>query len=326
MFAHHDSEGATVLTRVTPGDPTPRTSPVSGMPDATLKDSERNPVYSIVQVGNEIALTRAICNGHEDALATGTVTICRIAADTLQASCSQNEAPCATAKLVANGSDVTLLACSVTDSPAIVPLDLAELPATQEELFPLGYSELTPLAMSCEGEACSALLAVNSAQVTTGYDRRLVFVDLDLTEACAASTCGASPAVPTGLFSTSSSEQYQPNITLEQQAAGLPQAVVTVQRGDRRFVPTLSLLGRDGVAWSQAVLGTSAAVLRRRGGLWRARTAVFRGRAVPVRGYGERRGDRDALPLVLSSQGLPKMARLRRPYLFARSERPRLEQ
>jgi hypothetical protein len=275
LFAHLTAAGAMALTRVTPGDPTPHTQLVTGMPPITLNRDQNNPTFSVVQLGDQIGLTRAACNRHEDARSTGTFDLCRVSAENSEAVCSQVEAPCQEAKLVSDGMDVMLLACRNRESPALVPLDLAAIPAEQPALFPTGHSHFTPLALSCEGASCSALVEINSSPAATGYDFRLAFVDLEFGEGCVGSTCGARPLEPTSVLGAwSDTPSFRPSIGVERQSAGLPFAVVTLlhQPDGLNFDPRLSLLERDGVRWAGSVPTTAAALFARGGdflGFWK---------------------------------------------------------
>jgi hypothetical protein len=262
LFAHPTAEGALALTRVKASDRTVSTGVVTGIPSTDLRANEKNPVFSVVQVGDQVGLTRGVCNRREDAEPTGAFDLCRISTATLAAVCSEVEAPCQAAKLVASGSAVTLLGCSF-ESPTLVPLDLAAIPARQPGFFPSGYSSFEPLSLTCEGDACSALLELSSSRMVTGHDARLAFADLDLAAGCTAATCRASSLEPTALFTEASDDpSYTPSLTLQRQITGLPLAVVTLDRDEQglNYLPQLSLLERTGVRWTQPVTSSAAAV------------------------------------------------------------------
>lgn len=260
LFAHQTAQGNVALTRVSAADLAVRTELVTGMPSTAIHANEKNPVFSVVQVGDQVGLTRAVCNGHEDDNPTGTFDLCRISAVTLEAVCSEVEDPCEQFKLVADGSDVTLVGCG---SPTFIPLDLAAIPVEQPGYFPTGYSWFEPLSLTCDGDACSALLAVNSSRLTTGYDLNLAFADLELAPGCNAETCRASSPTPTAVFSeVSHNPSAAPSITLQRQIAGLPVAVATLAPDDQavNYRAQVSVLDRDGVRWTQPVPSSAAAL------------------------------------------------------------------
>jgi hypothetical protein len=257
LFAYLTPTGETVLGRVTPGDPEPRVTTISGLPDAAIHVGDLNPSFSVLEVGDQIALTRSICNGHEDASPTGPVAICRVSRAGV-AECTQAEAPCWDARLVAVGSNVELCACGGRNAPSIMPLDLSALP-TDDGIFPTASAHDEPLALDCHGDDCSVLMRIDSTQATTGYDTRLAFQDLTLADGCDVTTCSAGLLEPAGLYSATT-EYYFPNLTLERQSKGFPQGVVTVQRDGIDAVPTLALLGPDGVGWAQPVPSPDASI------------------------------------------------------------------
>jgi hypothetical protein len=134
---------------------------------------------------------------------------------------------------------------------------------TIRRYFPTGYSWFEPLSLTCDGDACSALLAVNSSRLITGHELNLAFADLELAPGCTADTCRASSPTPTAVFSeVSYNPADAPSITLQRQIAGLPLAVATLAPDDQavNYLPHVSVLDRDSVRWTQPVPSSAAAL------------------------------------------------------------------
>ena len=248
LFAFNSARGP-ALARVSPGDATADIVPVTGMPSTAISSSPDNPEFSVVQVGDDIGLTRAACNHHEDAPATGTFDLCRVSVATAEAVCSEVDLPCERGKLVANGSRVTYLGCD-GGAPTLVPVALAQFPEKTPGFFPTGHALFAPLALTCDADRCSALLELDSSRLMTGYDVELAFADLEFDAGCRVGTCAASALAPTGVFALDSDDTVDgPNVTVQRQLSDLPLGVITLD-GD---TPTLSSLDRAGVGWRQPV-------------------------------------------------------------------------
>jgi hypothetical protein len=267
VVAHSTSAGKLVLSYATPGTPVVRSRLVSGLAAASSSRDAAQPVYSVAAAKDAIMLTRATCQRREDDAATGTVAVCRIATDSYQATCSEVDAPCSVAKLESTPSGVLLLPCGSAGSPALVELDAAALPAAQDGLFPGGFSRFEPAALSCEGEACSALLVVDSVKATTGYEQRLAFVDASLEAGCEVAACKVGAPELSSVFSSNSADIGSlTEVAVERQHAGLPLAVVAMVRAENQLVPQLSLLTRAGVAWKQTLPRGSEQIFAHGGG------------------------------------------------------------
>ena len=311
LFAHPTTDGALALTRVSTADFAVSTGVVTGMPVTELNANEKNPVFSVVQVGGEIGLTRAACNGHEDARSTGAFDVCHISAATFEAVCSEVDAPCQKGKLVAHGSDVTLLGCG-WESPTLIPIDLPSIPVNQPGYFPTGYSVFEPLSLTCDGDACSALLELNSSQLITGHDHRLAFADLELAPGCTADACRASSPEPTAVFTESSDNPSDgPSVTLQRQSAGFPLGVVTLARDEQGFnyAPELSVLDRESVRWTQPVTSSAVALFAEGDGYVGLWSDIF---ALALHRYSVSAGDTVTDPDVMlrfRASGLPGLAR-----------------
>ena len=249
LFAGAILSGGLVLAYVEPGNPTARVVPITGLSAATHRD-DYEPMYSVVATDTDVLLTQATCDRHEDANATGSVALCRVTPDTGDAVCSKVDAPCAAATLVATSSGVVLLPCGFT-APSLVPLDPSAAPTPLDGLFPAGYAGLAPGALDCDGDACSALLRIDASEATTGYDERLALLELDLGPECEGALCTAGTPVPTELHSRGQFDVYPGGFTFENQPSGLPMAVVSATPSNGQNTQSLSLFGKDGVAWSQ---------------------------------------------------------------------------
>jgi hypothetical protein len=261
LFAHGTAvSGQMALTRVG-ADLVPHTELLTGTPNSSVNAGDYDPVYSVVQVADQIGVSRSACNGHEDAGPTGSVTLCTVSTSSAAAACWDVEAPCSGAKLVANGSAVTLLGCPQGGAATVVPLELTSPPAPGEAQFPAGYTDFTPLALTCTGDGCSALVAVNGAELTTGYDRRVAQVDTKSPALCSdgpGAPCNATTAITlTDVVSATHirGDYRSSNIEVEQQPGDFPLGFASVLRDGIQTVPTLSSLDRGGsIRWSEPVL------------------------------------------------------------------------
>jgi hypothetical protein len=309
LVAHTLADHTTALTRVSARDLTPRTTVVSGLPPTPIKFNSENPELSVLEIPAGVVLTRAVCDGREDNFSTGTVAVCHFAADAGPPVCSQFEAPCSGVRLARVGSEAMLLGCAGPASGMVIPLDLTLLPGPQSGLFPLGHSAFEPVALSCDGEACAALVWEDAAQPTTGYDRRLTFYDVDLPPSCETPGCEARRATPTSVHGVQRVEPtLEPELTVESQASGLPLAVVTVVERDEQLVPELAVLDRDGVRWSSTLvhpvsgLFQDGATVR---GFFQTRTA---GSVLPFTASGEGTVNEPGLAIRIPTHS-PSMAR-----------------
>ena len=265
LFAHGTSGSSAQMALTRVGDDLiPHTQVVTGTPVTSVNAGDYDPIYSVVQVGDRIALARSACNGHEDDGPTGSVSVCNVSPSTLEASCYDVEAPCSGAKLVANGAGVTLLGCPRGGAAALVPLELTAPPTPGAAQFPAGYTDFTPLSVIASGDGSSALFAVSAAELTTGYDRRVARVDLTWPALCSYGPGAAcSPTQSFALTDVVTATHirggyYSSSFGLEAQPAGFPIGLTSVRRDGIQSVPTLSRLERSGsVRWTEPLINTS---------------------------------------------------------------------
>lgn len=246
-------EGAPTLLYMTPGSGATRSLPIVGLTAAGNR-YQSNPTYSVVATDSDVLVTRSGCYRHEDAAPTGTVALCHVAPDTGEATCSEVDAPCGGAILCSTDSGIVLLPCS-SGAPAIVEIpDPAAAPVPLDGSFVLGDAALAPLALDCDGDACTALLQMDAAEATTGYDQRLGTLAVDLGPTPEGTTTGPRDVPKPGeLHTRASYDVYRGGFTLENQPRGFPFGVVSVKADPLNYLPVLSMVGATGVVWDQSI-------------------------------------------------------------------------